>query len=231
MSADAGIQADPRRPRLRPTAVLCAAALVGLSIGVGLHFVLAGEGSAPSGVATQAASSTGLHGQASWRADVRPAPAIRMLRDQNGQAFSLASLRGRTVAMTFFDSHCTQACPLEGRALAAAERSLPVSQRPVLVVVSVNPRDTPASARAAAKKWGIAQVGPWHWLMGTHAELAGAWRSYHISVAPPRDGDIAHTEALYLIDRRGDERSGYLYPFVPRSVTLDLRTLADERES
>jgi hypothetical protein len=32
-----------------------------------------------------------------------------------------------------------------------------------------------------------------------------------------------------LIDRSGDERSGYLYPFVPRFVTLDLRTLAAER--
>jgi len=100
----------------------------------------------------------------------------------------------------------------------------------VLVVVSVNPRDTPASARAAARKWGLAKVAAWHWLMGTHAELARAWRSYDIFVAPPRDGDIAHTEALYLIDRRGDERSGYLYPFVPSFVTLDLRALANERE-
>ncbi len=40
------------------------------------------------------------------------------------------------------------------------------------------------------------------------------------------NGDIAHTEALYLIDRHGYERSGYLYPFVPRFVAHDLRTLA-----
>ena len=43
------------------------------------------------------------------------------------------------------------------------------------------------------------------------------------------DGDISHTEALYLIDRRGDERSGYLYPFVPRFVTLDLSDARAER--
>jgi cytochrome oxidase Cu insertion factor (SCO1/SenC/PrrC family) len=151
------------------------------------------------------------------------------LRDQRGRPFSLGSLRGRTVAMVFFDSHCNQACPLEGRALAAAERSLPAANRPVLVLVSVNPRDTIASTRAAARKWGLAAVAPWHWLRGTHAELARVWRDYHIFVAPPRDGDISHTEALYLIDRSGDERSGYLYPFVPRFVTLDLRTLAAER--
>ena len=99
----------------------------------------------------------------------------------------------------------------------------------MLVIVSVNPRDTATSTRAAVRKWGLAGVAPWHWLRGTHAGLATVWRDYHIFVAPPRDGDIAHTEALYLIDRRGDERSGYLYPFVPRFVTLDLRTLATER--
>ena len=173
--------------------------------------------------------ASGLHGQATWAAGTHPAPAIAALRDQSGHGFALGSLHGRTVAMAFFDSYCNQACPLEGRALAAAERSLARSQRPVVVIVSVNPRDTGASTGAAARKWGLAGVAAWHWLRGTHAELATVWRDYHIFVAPPRDGDISHTEALYLIDRRGDERSGYLYPFVPRFVTLDLRTLATER--
>ena len=96
-----------------------------------------------------------------------------------------------------------------GRARAAR------AQRPVLVVVSVNPRDTPASTRAAVRKWGLAGVAGWHWLRGSHAQLAASGRAYHIFVAPPANGDIAHTEALYLIDRRGDERSAYLYPFAP----------------
>ena len=61
--------------------------------------------------------------------------------------------------------------------------------------------------------------------------LAQVWRDYRIAVAPPHDGDIAHTEALYLLGRSGDVRSGYLYPFTPRFVTHDLRTLATERRS
>jgi cytochrome oxidase Cu insertion factor (SCO1/SenC/PrrC family) len=229
MGAGAGIEADRGRRPLgagRVVLALLAAAIVGLGVGAALHFVLGGRASVPD----SRAAPTGLHGQASWLAGVRPAPAIQTLRDQTGRVFTLSSLRGRTVAMTFFDSHCNQACPLEGRALAAAERSLPASKRPVLVVVSVNPRDTPASTRAAARRWGLAQVAPWHWLRGTHVQLARVWRAYHIFVAPPRNGDIAHTEALYLVDRRGDERSGYLYPFLPRFVTSDLQTLANERE-
>ncbi len=229
MGVGAGIGEEPHRKRLRVAQIVLAlagAALIGIGIGAGLHLLLARPASVPHD-----RPATGLFGQASWRAGVRPAPAIQTLRDQTGRVFSLSSLRGRTVAMAFFDSHCTQACPLEGRALAAAERSLPASQRPVLVVVSVNPRDTPASARAAARRWGLAHLAPWHWLMGAHSRLQPVWHAYRIFVAPPRDGDIAHTEALYLIDRRGDERSGYLYPFVPRFVTSDLRKLASERES
>jgi hypothetical protein len=39
-------------------------------------------------------------------------------------------------------------------------------------------------------------------------------------------GDIAHTEAVILVDRRGFERSVYLYPFAPRFVAHDMRVLA-----
>ena len=37
------------------------------------------------------------------------------------------------------------------------------------------------------------------------------------------------TPVVYLIDRRGDERTGYLFPFAPAFVEGDLRTLATER--
>ena len=227
IDAGAGIRAGGLdRTRLWPWVALglCAAITVGVGIGAGLHR-LDGD----HGLLAVDRPAAGLHGQATWVAGTHPAPAISALRDQSGRLFSLGSLRGRTVAMAFFDSRCNQACPLEGRAIAASERSLSRSQRPVLVVVSVNPADTAASTRAAVGKWGLAGVAPWHWLRGTHAELARVWRDYHIFVAPPRNGDISHTEALYLIDGHGDERSGYMYPFVPRFVTFDLRTLASER--
>ncbi|MDQ6607044.1 MAG: SCO family protein [Actinomycetota bacterium] len=201
-----------------------AVAGVCIGLGVGLHYLFSSPAAAPASI--PAPTSAGLAGQATWAARARPAPPITTLRDQTGARFALSSLRGRTVAMVFFDSFCRQACPLEGRALAVAERSLPAAQRPVLVVVSVNPHDTPGSTRGAARRWGLAQTGAWHWLRGSQAALARVWKAYRIFVAPPRGGDIGHTEALYLIDRHGDERSGYLYPFLPGFVTHDLHSLA-----
>jgi cytochrome oxidase Cu insertion factor (SCO1/SenC/PrrC family) len=201
--------------------VVLAAVVLGVGVGVGSHLLLARH----SPATVSAPPTFGLDGQAVWAAGARPAPAIDTLRDQTGRLFSLASLRGRPVAIEFFDSHCKQECPLAGRALAAADRALPRAQRPVLVVVSVNPLDTPASTRAAIRSWGLAGIAPWHWLRGTHSELAPVWSAYHISVKPER-GDIEHTEALYLLGRRGDERSGFLYPYMPTRVAHDMRVLA-----
>jgi cytochrome oxidase Cu insertion factor (SCO1/SenC/PrrC family) len=224
MEAGAGLRDDAaarRVGRRQIAAVLVAAALIGVGVGVASHFLLA-RSSRPPGVI---AASGALRGEATWSAGARPAPPVTTLRDQTGHRFSLAWLHGRTVAMVFFDSHCKQECPLAGRALAASERSLPRAQRPVVVVVSVNPLDTPASTRAAARAWGLAGLAPWHWLMGDHARLALVWKAYHIYVHPEQ-GDISHVEALYLIDRRGDERAGFLYPYIPGSVAHDLRLLA-----
>ena len=196
------------------------AVLSGVAVGVGVRRL-----SSSSPGPAHAVPFSALDGQATWAAGTRAAPAITTLRDQTGHRFSLAGLHGRTLAIEFWDSHCNQECPLAGRALAAAERSLPRAQRPVLVVVSVNPRDTPASSRAAIRRWNLRGAAPWHWLMGTRAQLAPVWRDYRIAVVPGPT-DIAHTEALYLIDRHGDERSGYLYPYIPARVAHDMRTLA-----
>ncbi|MGZ4295667.1 MAG: SCO family protein [Solirubrobacteraceae bacterium] len=223
MEAGVGVERRvSRRTAGQIGAVLAVAALVGVGAGAAAHLLLSGSAAS---VAASTTTHGPLRGQATWPAGARPAPAITALRDQTGAAFSLSSLHGHTVAIEFFDSHCKAECPLAGRALAAAERPLPRAQRPVLVVVSVNPLDTAASVRRAVRSWGLAGMAPWHWLMGTHAQLAPVWHAYRIFVAPTR-GDITHTEALYLLDRRGDERSGYLFPYPPGSVSHDLGVLA-----
>ncbi|MGN6167321.1 MAG: SCO family protein [Solirubrobacteraceae bacterium] len=224
---------------MRIAALFVAAVLVGAGIGAGIYAIQSGnshtvvqahrtaaaERLSSSRSPTWAMHDYALRGQATWPAGAQVAPPIRG-RDQTGGEFSLSSLRGRTVAIAFFDSHCHAECPLEGRALASAERTLSARQRPALVAVSVNPRDTAASARSAVRAWGLAHVAPWHWVMGNRAALEPIYRAYHIFVGKAVHGDIQHTEALILLDKRGYERSGYLWPFATRFVTHDLRILA-----
>jgi cytochrome oxidase Cu insertion factor (SCO1/SenC/PrrC family) len=213
-------------------AVACVGTLAcaaGLGAALGIRSLQGGSAAPASATLAAAHGAGGLRGQATWASGAKPAPAITTLRDQSGHRFSWKSLRGRTVAVEFWDSHCNQECPLAGRALASAERSIPRAQRPVLVVVSVNPRDTPASAGAAIRKWNLQGAAPWHWLMGSRASLAPVWRAYRIVVVPTKT-DINHTEALYLLDRQSDERSGYLYPYIPSRVAGDMRTLASAHD-
>jgi cytochrome oxidase Cu insertion factor (SCO1/SenC/PrrC family) len=154
-----------------------------------------------------------LHGQATWAPGARPAPT--------------AGLRGHTSVVTFMDPRCTSECPVEGRQLASVLRRLPAASRPTIVMVSVNPAATRRDAARATAKWGLAPFRT-RWILGARTELAPVWRAYRVAVKPVK-GDIEHTLVLYLLDRRGDERTAYLFPFLPSFLQRDLATLARER--
>jgi protein SCO1/2 len=201
------------------TLVIVFTAAVGVAVGVGIH-LLGSEDNSDDPL-------SGLHGQATWSEGERPAPDFS-LSDQDGRRTSLTSLRGQNVVLAFLDSHCDRSCGREPRSLGIALRLLPRSARPAVVVVSVDPRgDTPGSASVAARRWGLTAGASWHWLLGSRAELAPVWASYRIAVRR-RNGEIAHTPAVYLIDRRGFERAGLLWPFPPSWPAGDLRVLAGE---
>jgi cytochrome oxidase Cu insertion factor (SCO1/SenC/PrrC family) len=202
----------------RALVALACAAVAGIGAGVAI-------GALHHRHATRAALPA-FHGQANWRPGERPAPLFT-LRDQNGTLVSLRTLRGRPVLLTFLDSQCTSECPIAGRELGSILRRLPAGGRPALVVISVDPRgDTPAGIRHALAKWKL--DGPWtvHWLNApTRAAVARVWKSYDV-VVQPTTNDIMHSLALYLIDRNGDERTGYLFPFLQSFVQHDVLRLS-----
>ncbi|HEY6961466.1 MAG TPA: SCO family protein [Gaiellaceae bacterium] len=200
-------------------AVIVSAAVVGVAAGI----LLRGGSGGPSSADAARIRVPALHGTVTWPAGARPAPAIR-LRDQRGSLVSLASLRGAPILLLFLDSHCRQACPIEGRLAAAAIRRLPQGLRARLVVVSVDPKgDTPASIAAAAAHWRL--PAGFEWLNGSAAALRRVWHAYDITV-DPRSGDVVHSTALYVIGPSGYERAGFLLPFAPAFVADDLRALA-----
>ena len=200
--------------------MIAGAALVGILFGLGLHILSA------RGASDQGSPAASVRGQAVWPAGLRMAPDFS-LRDSEGHTFSLASIRGQPVILTFMDSQCHQQCQLEGRALAAAFRMVPSSQRAIVVAVSVNPwEDTPGSAKRAMRRFGLAGFR-WRWLLGSKTQLGRVWGKYGIEVRRAT-GDIEHTDALYLIDSGGYERAGMVYPFLPAWVSTDLKTLAGE---
>jgi protein SCO1/2 len=197
-----------------------AAAVVGVLLGLGLHALTDGTSEGGRRPAAE------VRGQAVWPEGLRRAPDFSLV-DSRSKRFTLASMQGEPVVITFMDSRCHQVCPLVGRALAAGLDEVPRADRPMVIAVSVNPwEDTPGSARRAMKRFGL--VGfRWRWLLGTKAQLAPVWRKYHIQVRRTT-GDVEHTDALYLVDSKGFERAGMVYPFLPTWVATDLKTLKSE---
>ncbi len=167
----------------------------------------------------------------SWPAGTRPAPDFE-LRDQDGKPVSVSAFRGRPVIVTFLDPLCRNLCPVEAKILGVVESSLPAAERPVILAVSVNRwGNTPSVLREDMQKWHVSEN--WHWAVGSTASLRRVWAAYEIAVVDePKTiqgvtiHNISHTEAAFLIDRRGHERALYVYPFYAADVTATVRRLA-----
>lgn len=186
-----------------------AAMLVGVLVGIVVHLATL---SSPTVLSLPL-----YHGEGVWGPGERLAPPFK-LRDQNGKLVSLASQRGQPVLIAFLRASRTGLARSEGVALAQTEAVLAGTRKPVLDVISLDRgADTPARIRAATADWGL--TGPYHWLGGSSVTLAQVRRQYGVVPVAGAAGP------LFLVDRHGFERAGYLFPFVPNVLARDLRTL------
>lgn len=226
------VAAEPRRPFLTPLRVAVAASAL-LLAAVAAVFVglLATRTSGTSGAVAPVSAPQPATAVATWPAGARPAPGFRLV-DQHGVPFTLRSLRGRPVVVTFIDPLCRNLCPLEAEVLMRAVRRLPPAQRPQIVAVSVNPWGNAKSAFAEdAAHWRLDLS--WRWGVAGHRELARVWRAYEIGVqfvtrtiGGVKVHEVVHTEGSYLVDATGHERALFLYPFDAADVAASLRRIS-----
>jgi cytochrome oxidase Cu insertion factor (SCO1/SenC/PrrC family) len=136
-----------------------------------------------------------------------PAPAFS-LTDQAGQAVSLDSLRGRTVALTFLDPVCTSDCPVIAQEFKQADQQVGQPANTVFVAVSTNPvYNSPVYTSAFNQQEGLASLHNWYFLTGSAAQLQSVWNHYGIQVSvDPAGSMVAHTELAYVIDSTGKLR-------------------------
>lgn len=76
--------------------------------------------------------------------------------------------------------------------------------------------------RTQARRWGW-RPG-WRWLNGSGRDLERVWRAYGIAVRPQANS-IDHDAAVYLVDRDGFLRAGYLVPFSPLILARDVERI------
>jgi cytochrome oxidase Cu insertion factor (SCO1/SenC/PrrC family)/thiol-disulfide isomerase/thioredoxin len=124
------------------------------------------------------------------------------LSDQFGQPVSLRSFRGKVVILAFNDSECTTVCPLTTTAMLDAKAMLDRAGNQVqLLGIDANP-----AATSLEDVWSYSQLHgmlhAWRFLTGSLPQLKLVWKRYGIEAAIER-GEITHTPALFVIDRKG----------------------------
>ncbi|HZO33793.1 MAG TPA: SCO family protein, partial [Gaiellaceae bacterium] len=144
---------------------------------------------------------------------------------------TLAAYRGRPVIVTFIDPLCRNFCPLEAKQLNELVRGMPARSRPEILAVSVNVHgNARANLLQDVAKWRL--VPQWRWAVGSDKNLARVWHGYQIAVldttktiAGVTVHDITHTEAAFVIDKRGYERALFFWPFSASDVQASLDRL------
>jgi cytochrome oxidase Cu insertion factor (SCO1/SenC/PrrC family) len=137
-----------------------------------------------------------------------PAPAFSLV-DQRGAPASLASLRGKTVALTFLDDTCTTDCPVIASEFRTADSYLGADARHVeMVAVNANPRYlAPEYLAAFDQQEGLEHVTNWLYLTGSLSQLRRVWKSYGEAVVYlPAGAMVGHGEYAFVIDADGHTR-------------------------
>jgi len=131
------------------------------------------------------------------------------LTNQHGDPVSLASLRGRTVVLTFLDPVCTTDCPVIARELELTDQVLGNQAAGVdLVAVVDNPLYTTTSATTTFDaQEGLDQLGNWTYLTGSVSQLQRVWDDYGVlTEVSPGGAMVDHSDILYIIDKQGHTR-------------------------
>ena len=104
------------------------------------------------------------------------------------------------------------------------------AQNVAVLAVSTDPTgDTTAAALNFSKVHKMENY--WHYLVGTHDQLSPIWASYSVYAAPTptsTGGTVAHTSAIFIIDKQGHERVYFGNDASIAQLTTDMQILLKE---
>ncbi len=173
------------------------------------------------------------------------------LNDQFDRPVSLASFKGKVVALTFLYTQCPDACPLITEKLHQAYGQLgPDASRISIIAITVDPEhDTTAQVRSYSVQKDM--LDKWHFLVGPSAKIRPVLAAYGIDAiglddqaartqatavalnlstptALPRKGFVDHSSPTFLIDRTGRARAILDVDFSPTDLIQNVKALLDE---
>lgn len=148
------------------------------------------------------------------------------LTNQHGSVIRLSDFRGKVVVLTFMDSKCTDTCPITAVHFREVYKKLNKNEAGQVVFLGVNVNTeagTVPDVLESTKAWHLDEIPNWHFLTGSHEELAPIWKDYDVSTMHSDDTDsIMHTSGIFLIDPLGQKRWYVSTPFTNESKDLTL---------
>jgi protein SCO1/2 len=168
-------------------------------------------------------------------ADIGPAPAVA-LTDQAGKPFSLASLNGKIVFVSFVYTTCNGSCPATTHRLYQVQEELKKAdlwgKDVQFVSISLDPeRDTPEVLARYAEIYD-ADVTAWHFLTGPQKRVNAVIAAWDMWARRNAAGVLDHPSRVFLLDARGHRREIYNLDFLkPRTALQDVQSLLAERRA
>ena len=159
----------------------------------------------------------------------RPAPSVALL-DQDQRTFRLTNQRGKAVVLFFGYTHCPDICPTTLAKVATADRLLGTAARNVVVAfVTVDPqRDTTAVLKRFVRLFNPRFFG----LTGSPQALDALYAHYYVwhRRLPTHSFGagylMAHSSAIFMLDRDGDLRVIHDWSDSPQVLAHDMQMLA-----
>lgn len=127
------------------------------------------------------------------------------LIDQRGHRFTLTSLHGTPVALTFVSTHCHDACPLINAEIARAAQRVRERFRSIrFLTLSLDPeRDSQSDMVHLARQFS-ADPRVWIVASGDSAYIRSVMKRFAVQTTRGADGYAdAHTTFVYMLDAQG----------------------------
>ena len=133
------------------------------------------------------------------------------LKDQDGNIFRFANVRGQVILITFIFTTCPDVCPLLTANFAAIQRALEekkIKDYQLLSITTDPEHDTAPILKNYASRFK-ADLKSWSFLTGSRPDLAKIWKAFGVNVVKNQSGQIQHTTFTTLVDRQGNRRVDY----------------------
>ncbi len=163
-----------------------------------------------------------------------PAPEFR-LRGLDGEAVSLADLRGKVVVLWFVYTRCPDVCPLHSEALASIQEQVnqtPMRELVQFITITTDPEhDTLEVLQDYGPNHGLDSI---NWTVLTSGpnepsvtrEVAG---KYGLKFTLGEDGYQMHGVVTHLIDKSGNLRARYHgLRFHPTNLIVHINALSND---